>query len=106
MKQVCRKTCQLRINDRIIFVRRGEVVEYAGTHKAMEPVEGEDYVLSPLTASFDELMEAEWELNDLRKFARENFGVALKTSSTDSRKIQLEAFLDARYRSVTAKSDA
>lgn len=103
MNQVCRRTCQVRVDGYITLVKKGEVVDYAGKHPSLEPID-KDVDFSK--ASREELLIADWALKDLRQATRELYGAPLKASSNDTVATQVDAFLDARYRAIITQPAA
>lgn len=95
MKCVCETTCQVRVNGRITFVKEGEVFEFDKCPRNFRPVAGEN--INFLTASEEELLEANWKFSDAAKAIFEAYKVKLKQAEKSD---VVKQILDARYRAV------
>jgi len=97
MKCVCERDCQVRINGKIITFARGDVVDLEEEHRYFRNIEGGDIDFS--IAGEEELLEAEYDLNDLKAYIRETYG---KNPRNRGKENTVKMLLDCRFREVDA----
>jgi len=97
MLYVCEKRCQVRVSGRVVTVRKGDVQELEEEHPCFRKI-GED--LDFATAGEAELLEADFELKELKDFIREKYG---KNPRTRNRENTIRMLLDCRYRDLDGR---
>lgn len=103
MKYICKRTCQLRINDQITLVSRGDVIELDKDPgaKCFESIETEAYKLDFTKASEQELKLTKWTFNEAYKAIKAKYDVELHKEEGTKRSEVIDQILDARYRAIT-----
>ena len=98
MKCVCVRTCQVRVNGKIVYVEKGQVLDFDKCPVNFESIEARaEEGIDFLKASENELMESSWSFADAFKAIKDAYGVELKkTEKADV----VEQILDARYRNA------
>ena len=94
---VCEKACQVRVAGKIQTFRKDDVVDLDGPHHCFRKV-GEN--LDFATATEDELLEADFELKELRDFIRENYDLNPRTRNKMN---TIRMLIDARYRALDSR---
>jgi len=101
MKALCRKTCQIRLGDKIMFVEAGEVLELDSLpEQHFVSLEDDKHSVDFLAASEAELLQAKWKLTDAQKAVWDAYKVKLVHSEGETKKDLVAKILDARYRSA------
>ena len=91
---VCRKTCQVKVNDKIIFYNKGQVAAFDECPPYFEPVSSS---IDLLVAGREEMLASDVPIGDLQKFLSDTYG---KTSRSTNRERLVDSILDARMREV------
>lgn len=103
MKCVCIKTCQIRHNDRITFVMKGEVYEFDECPANFRVVAGEAEEAPAVDftkASEDELKAAKWKFEDANAAMEQAYGKSLEKEEGTKKSDVIAQILDIRYRAV------
>ncbi len=92
---VCEKACQVRINGRIVTFAKGDLADLEKDHRHFRNLEegGVDFE----TAKEPELLEAEYDLDDLKAFIKERYG---KNPRNRNKENTVKMLLDCRYRDI------
>lgn len=100
MKCVCRKRCQARLDSgKIATFAKGEVADFLICPPHFEPLEGEKAAAIDFnTAGEDELLEAEYDPADLKKYIEETFD---KKPGNRGKEKLVDFLIDCRFRQVT-----
>jgi hypothetical protein len=100
MKCVCRKTCQIRMDDGSIkFFHEGAIQDFVVCPTHFEPMGGDaPYVVNFDTAGEQELLAAEFELDALRMYIETKYD--RKPGNRGKEKL-VEMLMDCRFREVT-----
>ena len=101
MKCVCKKTCQLRMDDgKIWLINAGMVIDIENLPKKnFVSLEAEgSYEIDYTTASEDELLEAKWKFSAAYEAVFNEYNVKLKKGGIKADVVK--QILDARYRST------
>ena len=93
---VCEKPCQVRIKGKIVTFRRGEVTDLESEHPHFRNLENGEIDFE--TAEEEELLEADYELNDLKTFIKERFGVSPRNRNREN---TIAMLLDCRFRDLS-----
>jgi hypothetical protein len=100
MKYVCERTCQIRKNGKIITVDKDAVIELDDAHPLFRVVgEGLDFA----TAGEEELMAADFDLEELKEYIKEVYG---KNPRNRRKEKTVEMLLDCRYRALDEATEA
>ena len=91
---VCRKTCQVKVNGKIIFYNKGQVGAFDECPSYFEPVSSS---IDLLVAGREEMLASDVPIGDLQKFLSDTYG---KTSKSTNRERLVDSILDARMREV------
>jgi hypothetical protein len=95
---VCERPCQKQIDDYIMTFEKGAIHAFDECPKFFRPLEGKD--AEPVdfdNAGEDELLVAEWEVQDMQKFILDKYKkITKKTSKEDLVKM----LLDLRFRAL------
>lgn len=98
MKCVAERACQILMPDKSIrFFDRDQVWDFEECPVHFRPLEGPEATIDFAKAQRDELMAAEFPLQDLRDYIKTRFGVS---SGNRGREKTVELLLDLRYREV------
>jgi len=97
MKCVCRRTCQIKVKRdgkvKIITVDAGTVMDFKKC-----PVHFDELDVGPIdfsTAREEELLEADFDLKDLKKYILDTYKIKAGTKDKDA---TIALLLDSRYR--------
>lgn len=99
MKCVCEKDCyQPNPQGYNRLYQCGDVDDFEKCPEYFVSLETEDYVVNFLTASENELLEAQWKFSDAADAVKEAYGINLKkTEKSDI----VRQILDAKFRSIS-----
>ncbi len=96
MKYVCERTCQVRKGGRIVTVDKGMVIELDKPNDFFRPI---GVALDFATAGEEELLEAEFKLDDLKQYIKDTYG---RNPRNRGKEKTVAMLLDCRYREVDA----
>ena len=96
MKYVCERACQIRKDGRIITVSKGMVLDLDEPKNYFRLL-GEK--LDFATAGEEELLEAEFDLEELKQYIKDTYG---KNPGNRGKEKTIAMLLDCRYREVDA----
>lgn len=103
MKCVAVRACQARGDDgKVRTYRPGQIDRFSKCPTHFKSLEDPAYAVDFLTASQDELLNADWKFEDAVKVVKEAFNVDLKFSEKAN---VVDAILDARYRHIAGSND-
>lgn len=99
---VCRKTCQVKVNGKIIFYNKGQVATFEKCPPYFEPVSGQventKSSIDLAVAGREEILVSDATIEDLQKYLLEAHG---KTTRSTNRERLVDTILDARMREVS-----
>lgn len=99
---VCRKTCQVKVNGKIIFYNKGQVAAFDECPPYFEPVSGQventKSSIDLAVAGREEILVSDATIEDLQKYLLEAYG---KTTRSTNRERLVDSILDARMREVS-----
>ncbi len=103
MKCVAVRACQARGDDgKVRTYRTGQIDHFSKCPAHFKSLEDPAYVVDFLTASQDELLNADWKFEAAAKAIKEALNVDLKFSEKAN---VVDAILDARYRHIAGSND-
>lgn len=94
---VCVKACQVRINGKIHTFKKGELADLKEDHKFFRNLEEREYEIDFDKAGEEELLEAEYDLDDLKAYIKEKYGVNPRNRNKEN---TVKMLLDCRYRAL------
>lgn len=98
MKCVAERACQIRMPDNSIrFFERGRVWEFDECPTHFRALEGPDAKVNFETAKREELLAAEYDVQELRDYIKARFNVSAGNRGKEK---SVELLLDLRYREV------
>lgn len=100
MKCICERKCQIEVNGYVTLMHEGDIIDADKCPKLFRPMAGETKEAGPIdfeTAKEEELLEAEYELKDLKTFIKEKFD---RRAGKKSRSATVKMLLDCRYREL------